>query len=61
MPSPAKGYTPTGKSKFELLDYIASQGIMKADGNPYAPKTLKGYDETQLLNVIYRHMGRGKR
>jgi hypothetical protein len=61
MPSPPKGYTPSGKSKSELLERIAQQNIVKADGQPYAVKTLKGYNETQLRNVIDRHMGRERR
>ena len=61
VPPPSSRYTPRGKSKSELLERIAKQNIVKADGQPYAAKTLKGYNETQLRNVIDRHMGRERR
>jgi len=38
-PSALRGYTPTGQSKSQLLDYIAANKVVKADGKPYAAST----------------------
>jgi hypothetical protein len=34
-PTALRGYTPTGQSKSQLLDYIVANKVVKADGKPY--------------------------